>query len=652
MKTFLCLAALAAACVAAVAETPQYQPAVTNNFVSNDAGKGTLNVYGTSIEIGFGLAPSTQAYPYGVATGHKWAINNFAVSGAACPDLSGYTGFWSNAVTNATKTLFATIHNDEGIFQIKPYRVDHVRGCRMAAMAWLGTPASQIYTGQNAAWSYSGSWANLPGTPMATVGRYTTSVGATASISLYGKVFYVVTLRQFNNTSTMSVSVDGVAQTDPLTSSTNYIQGIDILTANGGGFAPYLIRVEAPDQGTHTISVNCTAVTGGYCSVLWAQGVGNLSSNSSKGPLIWDVSPIRWGASQRSCTTNTSLCHNDQVTDVYYEEWLQEISVLAGDGINVQGVDVTNPAVYDPDDATCGTQSDGIHPNACGAARIAALVTQEITAAASPRDKAFTKIPGLAAYAGGLFAGGAPVAVNGAYTGANTGWVLKHSLGSANGPQAGAFYCGTDGALCVQRLGQFEYGLGMGVNGFAVLRLGDTTSSFPALCVSGGSPPKFFACDGSQSAAGPYTGTSDFAVHNLFLSGPTAPSGSNHFALQLNSAGGVDAMSTPALLASNNLSDVVSPGTSRANLQIKTQRFALTATSSSAGATADTAATWTVAFSDANYTVSCTDNANGTGNSTASLDVFNKTAAGFSIRLANVTAAANGGLAECIGIHD
>lgn len=88
------------------------------------------------------------------------------------------------------------------------------------------------------------------------------------------------------------------------------------------------------------------------------------------------------------------------------------------------------------------------------------------------------------------------------------------------------------------------------------------------------------------------------------------------------------------------------------NTGCKAQRFgATTPTAASAGATSLTAYTWTSAFADANYTVTCTGITQANTPTGPSLESI--TASGFSARVSTILAAASSyaGL-DCIAIHD
>lgn len=89
------------------------------------------------------------------------------------------------------------------------------------------------------------------------------------------------------------------------------------------------------------------------------------------------------------------------------------------------------------------------------------------------------------------------------------------------------------------------------------------------------------------------------------------------------------------------------------NSGLKHQRFgSLCSTGTTQGASCTTAVTWTSAFADANYTVSCTPLT--PTNTPGGIDIESKAGAGFNIRIFNlgVGALATYATVDCIAIHD
>lgn len=82
----------------------------------------------------------------------------------------------------------------------------------------------------------------------------------------------------------------------------------------------------------------------------------------------------------------------------------------------------------------------------------------------------------------------------------------------------------------------------------------------------------------------------------------------------------------------------------------KCQLVSLCTTGATQGASCDTALTWQTPFANANYVLSCTVDGSGSAG-TAALSFYNKTANGATLRLVNISAAANTGTANCIADH-
>jgi hypothetical protein len=80
-------------------------------------------------------------------------------------------------------------------------------------------------------------------------------------------------------------------------------------------------------------------------------------------------------------------------------------------------------------------------------------------------------------------------------------------------------------------------------------------------------------------------------------------------------------------------------------------RVPMCSTTMAAGAVCDTTFKWTTPFADADYTLSCTLNGDGSGGQ-AALSFVSKTAAGGTLRLLNIAAHAETGVANCIAMHD
>lgn len=115
---------------------------------------------------------------------------------------------------------------------------------------------------------------------------------------------------------------------------------------------------------------------------------------------------------------------------------------------------------------------------------------------------------------------------------------------------------------------------------------------------------------------------------------------------------GVITNTSAGLFVSTAVLPVAQGGTGSATALIKTQRFGVTCTTGATiGALCTSAAlTWTAAFADANYTLTCT-----LGTVTGQPHIVNygsKLAASFTLSIAADTAVAASAAADCIAVHD
>ena len=131
---------------------------------------------------------------------------------------------------------------------------------------------------------------------------------------------------------------------------------------------PYMYRISGLSNTTHTVVYTCTALAGGnspnICLIFGAAAVGSDEATAD-GPFVYSLSPIKNAPAQ--ATGNMA----DSVTSTYYDLWKQELAELRGDGLQIVGLDATNPTVYNPANSA-SVQADGIHPSVSGHAGIGA----------------------------------------------------------------------------------------------------------------------------------------------------------------------------------------------------------------------------------------------------------------------------------------
>lgn len=502
-----------------------------NNFHTYNAGVDTFDTFGTSIEFGFCSGCSggrlTTPYPTTISSIMGWTNQNSGVSSSACEDvLFDAPLFWSEPITTSSHTLLGHINNDASELGIKAYLVDFSRGCREAQIAWRGTIDANKVTGVSSGFTYTGSWSTVPVPSATPIGKFTTSVGATATASVTGSTVYFVGLKVVGNFATYGLTIDGVAVMDPITQTTSIGNGVDVGSALGNGASPYLIRVSGLQNTTHVVRQTCLTVpsplVNDYCSVMWVQGVGRDNATKS-GPNVVSITAMRYALNQQGCTPGVALCHDDQVADVYTNQEQADVMEMAADGVNVMDVNLSNIAIYDPNSSTCGAQSDGIHPTQCAATLIGAYIAGKMTVNSTNHDKADTKVSGCTSYYG-FFCGGLPSNTLGGT--ASTILPPWGSLGSATGFYQGNIYLGRDGIIGLSRLSQFEYGFAPN-NNIAKIHFGIPGATTFGFCFTGGGNPSMSFTDGTLGTCNLATVIAKAAVFSTIQpSMSTAPTGS------------------------------------------------------------------------------------------------------------------------------
>lgn len=441
-------------------------PTLVNNFLTTNAnGSQTLYAWGNSQTAGYNLSDCTNltcesiyAWPSVFAQTMGWTVNNQAVSSSDCADLSfqGHSlSLWDLHIDTESRNVYAHFRNDQSQYGPLPYRVDFGRGCIEAQTAWLAIPESgktRAYGNTNR----TGTWTD--GFPNSAASE-TATAGATMTFYVTGKTVYIATARIANNATTQyTVAVDGKLVYDPTTKSTTFAQDLDVGVVPGlpvsEQFIQNLIRVPGLPNGLHQIVYTCVTPSTSDCMVFFAAGV-NPDNSTANGPFVYSLSPIYNAPAEQTGYMSSGT------TSIYYDEWRRIISELDGDGLQVIGLDATNPNVYNS-----GTQSqaDGIHPTQAGHASIAAAMVSKATGAVTPSDRTESKVNNAGPAYGGFGAGPAPSPSGAGSTNA-TYRIPPGILWTSNDWDTGELFMGFDGTSWIGRLpddptGSEGYGTG------------------------------------------------------------------------------------------------------------------------------------------------------------------------------------------------
>ena len=100
--------------------------------------------------------------------------------------------------------------NDQHLYGASANRRAAFSAAHLAELAWLALPEERKIRGRSPAVERTGTWVDNHFIYGAALGSFSTTPGSTASASLYGRTVYVCTIQQVDNSSVVSVAVDGV----------------------------------------------------------------------------------------------------------------------------------------------------------------------------------------------------------------------------------------------------------------------------------------------------------------------------------------------------------------------------------------------------------------------------------------------------------
>lgn len=379
---------------AAGATAGTFAAATPNNVNAALGSSNGLDIFGDSIggatgatSTGPGNVPFQNGYSYlvqqtiggpfllgGVAGDMEADVNYKWIYRAANPQGAGIDPVYAHELGTNDAINYLGDANKQKIFQ----RLD------LGSLAWLAVPRSNKTFAQNC--TLAGGMANDANTIFAGLGAVATTNGATASCAITAPkandTIYACYLIQDANTGTFTLSLDGVAQTDPFNGTTTWNAfgdgGAAIQTQNGVKSGVACARFTGVSAGSHTVLFTVTSATGSTAAV-WPQWVGAAPASSTQNPYVIAVSPNQ---------QNTGSAGAPFVAT--YQGFISGIvSNLAADGLNVSYSNTSNALLNSP---SCGNgnqaamfancYADNIHPNNTGHSVMASTIESSTPASA------------------------------------------------------------------------------------------------------------------------------------------------------------------------------------------------------------------------------------------------------------------------------
>lgn len=353
-------------------------PVVTSPLKINDLTVGVaLTSFGDSFTAGFGLAsPSTQNWAALLSAEKGWTLTNNAVSGSLCMDQADY--FMPQSPTTAS--IFAVMfgYNDMRVNGTSVSKQYEYQRCLLAALSWLGTPASQRVFGQ--ACTVVGTGSNTPAYG-GTIGKDLTVNGSTLTCNTPpGTTVTTYATTQVSNTGSFSVTIDGISY--GTFSNTGTVTDV----AGTRNYAPAAYRFAGLQEKPHTVVFNAISTDGVNNTVhILGVSVSSPAVGARTGPFVYVASIPRSNSTGYAVTCSPTACNNgsDAAVGSYNYSVYQTVCDLAADGVQVVLVDVTNTQAFDPNNSP-QIQADNIHPTAFGDTNIATAFINRATLTAFP----------------------------------------------------------------------------------------------------------------------------------------------------------------------------------------------------------------------------------------------------------------------------
>lgn len=411
------------------------------NFPGGQAGsfttlRGDLTVgsavtaFGDSFTAGFGLAsPSTQNWAALLAAEKGWTLTNSAVSGSLCMDQADFFMPQNPTTTSIYAVMFG--YNDMRVNGTSVSKQYEYQRCLLAALSWLGTPASQRVIGQ--ACTVAGTGSNTPGYG-GTIGKDLTVNGSTLTCNTPpGTTVTVYATTQVINTGSFSVTIDGISY--GTFSNTGTVTDV----AGTRTYAPAAYRFAGLQEKPHTVVFNAISTDGVNNTVhILGVSVSSPAVGARTGPFVYVASIPRSNSSGYTVTCSPTNCNNgsDAAVGSYNYSVDQSVCDLAADGVQVVLVDVTNTQAFNPNDSS-QIQADNVHPTALGATNLANAFISRATLTAYPGN------PGCqlnsSSFEGSLYVGGGIQSAN-----ANIGELGTNTQTGSNYGQTGIVRFGSD----------------------------------------------------------------------------------------------------------------------------------------------------------------------------------------------------------------
>jgi len=296
----------------------------------------TYRAFGDSITAGQSAAAG-RSYVNLLAQELGVTIQNYGVSGNCAADQAAPI-YASNIVAGDVSTCMIGT-NDQMKYGTDTAKRAAFKNALLAELAWLAMPSKT--TARNAAVTYTGSWADTPGS----IGRWSYTNGDTASFSITGDTAFLSFLVHDTQYSTADIYVDGVKKT----TFNGHAPGV--ATKVGLQYAPALVILTGLGAAAHTVQIVITSASGSPNKLFF-----DWFATPNAGATVVMASLHRLTANGYAAAGGSE----ENVLD-YMNTTQDAVDMLVAYGLDIRFIDNISTLIPAND-----LVSDGIHPNSVG----------------------------------------------------------------------------------------------------------------------------------------------------------------------------------------------------------------------------------------------------------------------------------------------
>jgi lysophospholipase L1-like esterase len=302
---------------------------------------------GDSITYGAGASSSANSYIGRLNTDLGVTVDNAAVSTSMVMDQT--PALYTRTTSTGDRSIVMLGTNDQAKYNTDPVKRGYFIDGLRAFSTWLSASCALVNPSSA---TLTGSWNN--GYAFSCYGA--TSPGSKATFTVSGPTVVLGMLRQYNNSATFSVAIDGVNKG-------TFAVGGDVRTILGAAFGAMGLAFSGLGAGSHTVEV--TVLSADSANVVFLHW---FSACVPKAKAVIGNIPHAVAYTYGGSSANV---------DAYNADIASLASEMSGYGLDVSVVDICSALI-------AADMYDNVHPNDSGHLKIRGLFYTALTGQAPP----------------------------------------------------------------------------------------------------------------------------------------------------------------------------------------------------------------------------------------------------------------------------